>query len=134
MSMNKSLDVPSSGTIDWDTTAYTTAETDIGALMAALGLDTENTSKAVYVYCDMTEVAADAAAGWTLTVSIYVMIDGTNYVLLDADDYTKAEIVAEPIVGIYILKMNNPVKVTFTFDVAQATDSDIPWESLVQLI
>ena len=134
MSLNKSLNVPSSGTIDWVTATYTTGETDIGALMTALGLDTENSSKAVYVYCDMTEVAADAAAGWTLTVNLYVMVDGTNYVLLDTDDYTKAEIVAEPMVGIYILKMNNPVKVTFTFDVGQATDSDIPWESLIQQI
>ncbi len=129
MSTNKTPNEPINGTIDWVTADRTTAQYDITDLIG-VALDGPG-MKALYLYLDMTEFVADVAAWTAFTVSIEIAVDGTNYVLMEADEWSKIELTAEPMAGIYVLKTDKPVKIKVDLDVALAIDAEIPWTGLV---
>ena len=129
MSSNKSVNDPIDGSISWITVTRGVAEYDVTDLFDT-PFDDEG-MKAVYIYFDMAEFVADAAA-WTKCYFILQMaVDGANYRIVDSDYYTKLELTAEPVAAVYVLKTKQPVKILLQLDVQLAGNADIPWTGLV---
>ncbi|MBA7497012.1 hypothetical protein ES702_07621 [subsurface metagenome] len=109
----------------WDTSAYTTVETDISALFATALTGT--TRRKYWVYLDMTGPAGDAAAWTEVIVKVQVKIDGSNYRTIAKSTKEKTDLAstAEPGIPIEVPMVAQDVKITLQFDVALAGDQTI---------
>jgi len=130
MSLNKSSNFPVHGSFLWDTSAYTTVETDVTDLLAGLGLGNSE-AKQIFLYLDMQAFVDDAAAWTELDFNVYMAVDGVNYRITDTDIWSKVETAAEPVVAIYIFSTTKPCKLKMKLDVALAGDATVPFTALV---
>jgi len=128
MSMNKSTITPGNGEFVWDTSDNTTDEVDLATLMD-LGL-LNGTPKQVVIYFDLKAFADDAAVWTALTIRVYAKVDGTNFRLLDEDEYSKVEITAVPIMAGYIFDTGRDAKITLQLDVALDDDQTVYYSSM----
>jgi len=114
-----------SGSFLWDTSLYTTAETDISALFTT---DLTGTKRRKYsLLLDVVNVAGDGAAFTTVTIRTKVKTDGSNYRTIRSQTYAKTDLAAginrnilaeSPVVA-------QDVQVTMQFDVALSGDQTI---------
>lgn len=114
-----------SGSFLWDTSAYTTVETDISALFdTAL---TGATRRKYSLYLDLTQAEADGAAWTKCTLKVKVKVDGANYRTVDKKEIAKTDVAAaeEPGVEIDIPPVAQDVQITMQFDVALGADATI---------
>lgn len=112
------------GNFNWDTSAYTTDETDISALFSTnLALVVR---RKYIVKLDLTNVEADGSFT-ELYLAVKEKIDGTNYRAIDRKTITKAEIAAaaEPGIAIDIPATSENVQITMKMAVALAGDASI---------
>ncbi|MBA7669838.1 hypothetical protein ES703_77976 [subsurface metagenome] len=114
-----------SGSFLWDTSAYTTVETDISTLFTT---DLTGTTRRKYaVYLDLTGPAGDAAAWTECTIRLKIKVDGANYRTIDKKVIAKTDVASaeEPGVPIDILMISQDCQITMQFDVALAGDQTI---------
>lgn len=130
MSLNKSPNNPVHGSFLWDTTEYTTDETDISDLLVGLGLG-DGKAKQIFIFFDMQEFVDDAAVWDSLDFNVYIAVDGENDRLMDNDNWTKAEATAEPAIAVYIFSTTRPCKLKMKLDVALNEDATVPFTALV---
>lgn len=112
------------GSFNWDTSAYTIAETDISALFSTnLALTTR---RKYSVKLDLTTVEADASFD-SLYLAIKEKIDGTNYRAIDRKTVLKADIAAtaEPGIIIDIPATSENIQITMKMSTALAGDATI---------
>lgn len=112
------------GNFNWDTSAYTTAETDISALFSTnLALTTR---RKYSVKLDLTAVEADGSFD-ELYLAVKEKIDGTNYRAIDRKTVTKANIgaTAEPGIIIDIPATSENIQITMQMKTALAGDATI---------
>lgn len=123
-----------SGSFLWDTSVYTTTETDVSALFTTPLTGTKR--RRISVYLDLTGPAGDAAAWTKLTVNVKVKIDGSNYRTVDQKEIAKADVAAakEPGVPIDIPAVAQAVQITFTFDVALGADQTIYYHTVTEAL
>lgn len=113
------------GSFNWDTSTYTTVETDISALFTTnLAITTR---RKYFVLLDLTGPAGDTAAWTECTIKVKVKIDGTNYRTIDKKVLAKTDVAAaaEPGVPIEIPAVCQNVQITIQFDVALDGDQTI---------
>lgn len=121
-----------SGSFTWDTSEYTTDETDISALFTTPLTGT--TRRRLSVFLDLSGPAGDSAAWTTCTVNVKVKIDGSNYRTVDQSEIAKADVAAakEPGVPIDIPSAAQDVQITLTFDVALDDDQTIYYHTVIE--
>lgn len=114
-----------SGDFNWDTSAFTTVETDISALFTTPL--TGETRRDYSLYLDLTNAEADAAAWTKCTIRVKVKIDATNYRTVDKKEIAKTDVAAaeEPGVPIDIPPVSQDAQITAQFDVALGADQTI---------
>lgn len=122
------------GSFTWDTSEYTTDETDVSALFTTPLTGT--TRRRLSVFLDLTGPAGDAAAWTKCTVNVKVKIDGTNYRTVDQKEIAKTDVAAakEPGVPIDIPAVAQDVQITLTFDVALAADKAIYYHTVKEAL
>ena len=112
------------GSFNWDTSAYTTDETDISALFSTnLAIATR---RKYSVKLDLTNVEADGSFV-SLYISVKEKIDGTNYRAIDRKLVEKADIaaLAEPGIIIDIPATSENIQITMQMNIALAGDATI---------
>ena len=109
------------GSFNWDTSEFTTVETDISALFSANLA--EDTRRKYSVKLDLTAVAVDGSFT-ELYIAVKEKIDGTNYRAIDRKTVTKAGLAAtaEPGIPIDIPATSENVQITIQMAVALASD------------
>ena len=118
-------DSDESGSFTWDTSVYSTNETDISALFTTPLTGTTRRKYAIYL--DLTGPAGDAAAWTSCTVRVKIKIDGSNYRTVDKKALAKTDVAssAEPGVPIDIPPVAQDVQITLQFDVALNSNQTI---------
>lgn len=112
------------GNFNWDTSAYTTAETDISNLFSTnLAIATR---RKYSVKLDLTTVETDASFV-SLYLAVKEKIDGTNYRAIDRKTITKAQIAAnaEPGIVFDIPATSENIQITMRMSTALAGDATI---------
>jgi len=112
------------GSLNWDTSAYTTVEQDISALFSTnLALTTR---RKYSVKLDLTNVEADASFV-ELYLAVKEKIDGTNYRAIDRKTILKADIVANAEAGIPIdiPATSENIQITMQMSTSLAGDATI---------
>lgn len=107
----------------WDTSEYTTTETDISALFTTPLTGTK--ARKYMVYLDMTDPAGDAAAWTKVTIKVKVKIDGVNYRTIAKAEKAKTDLAATAGIPIEIPIVAKDVQITMQFDVALNADQTI---------
>ena len=127
-------DTEDTGNFNWDTSAYTTVETDISALFATSLVSA--TRRKYSIMLDLTNPAADGAAWTACTIKVKVKIDTTNYRTVDKKVFAKTDMAAgeEPGVNIDIPATCQHVQITMQFDVALASDRTIYYSCIKEAI
>jgi len=117
------------GTFNWDTSEYTTSETEITTLFTSW--PTLNKRRKITLYLDMSAAVGDAAAWTNVTVKVKLNIGGTaNPRTIDKKVKLKTDLAstAEPGITIDIPPALSNLTVTLQFDVALAADQTIVYE------
>jgi len=112
------------GNFNWDTSAFTTDETDISNLFST---DLAITTRRKYlVKLDLTAVEADGSFS-ELYLAVKEKVDGTNYRAIDRKLVTKAQIAAtaEPGIIIEIPATSENIQITMQMETALADDATI---------
>lgn len=112
------------GNFNWDTSAYTTVETDISALFSTnLAIATR---RKYSVKLDLTNVEADGSFV-SLYIAVKEKIDGTNYRAIDRKTVLKVDIGAnaEPGIIIDIPATSENIQITMQMSTALAGDATI---------
>lgn len=112
------------GNFNWDTSAYTTVETDISTLFSTnLAIATR---RKYSVKLDLTNVEADGSFV-SLYIAVKEKIDGTNYRAIDRKLVEKADIAAtaEPGIIIDIPATSENIQITMQMSTALAGDATI---------
>ena len=116
----------------WDTSVYSTNETDISALFVTPLTGTKR--RKYMVYLDMTGPAGDAAAWTTCTVKVKMKINPAAYVTIDKAEKSKTDLGAteEPGIPIEVPATAKDVRITMQFDVALAADQFIYYHWVIE--
>lgn len=112
------------GSFNWDTSEFTTVETDISALFST---DLTGTDRRKYsVYLDLTNVESDASFV-SLYLSVQKKVNGTDYIAIDRKLVLKADIGAnaEPGIPFVIPPVAQDIKITMQMTDALSSDVSI---------
>lgn len=116
------------GTFVWDTSAYTTVETEITALLTSW--PAANKRRKVTLYLDMTAPVEDAAAWTKVTVKVKLRIGAYFMRTIDKKEKLRTDLAstAEPGITIDIPPVVSALTIWLQFDVALAADKTIVYE------
>lgn len=118
----------------WDTSEYSTNETDISALFTTPL--TGSTRRRLSVFLDLTGPAGDAAAWTKCTINVKVKIDGEHYRTVDQKEIAKTDVAAakEPGIPIDIPAVAQDVQITMAFDVQLTVDKAIYYHYVTEAL